>query len=520
MRRELFGVALLAALPLAATAREDDPHPAPPPAQPRATAPAPDAKADPRAWKTAIAEPKAVSPNGKKGLDWLIRHQREDGGWAQGEESEAMRGGGNPQGGDQSNVADTCIAALALIRSGSTPTEGPYKDAIARAVRFVEGKVEKSPSASESLSVTDVNGTRVQMKLGPNIDTFLASMLLSEAKGHMAAADQKGVDAALQKVIAKIEAHQKADGSFEGGGWAPVLAQAMSGKGINRARQAGARVSDLSLAQAENGAKVAAQGVPVAAPSLPTAAAPATELASATPAPTSGPGRIEGPVASTPSGLAGTPTATTPAPRLRSYAYSGRAAGGVGGGLGGRGAVGAGAAGVELYDKAASLGVLSDSVNTSRRVEKELIRKLAEAKDDRDRNEAKRALDGIADTRKVQEEAQKSVIARLDDKAFIAGFGSNGGEEFLSYMTIGESLVVKGGHEWETWDRSMADNLNRIQNNDGSWSGHHCITGRTFCTSTALLVLMTDRTPIPVDAKDKDQGPEKNKDKPGSKPGA
>ena len=42
----------------------------------------------------------------------------------------------------------------------------------------------------------------------------------------------------------------------------------------------------------------------------------------------------------------------------------------------------------------------------------------------------------------------------------------------------------------------MTANLNRMQNADGSWSGHHCITGRTFCTASALLVLMADRTPI------------------------
>ena len=49
-------------------------------------------------------------------------------------------------------------------------------------------------------------------------------------------------------------------------------------------------------------------------------------------------------------------------------------------------------------------------------------------------------------------------------------------------------------------DDAMTSNLNRIQNSDGSWSGHHCITGRTFCTSTALLVLMADRSPVPVSA--------------------
>ena len=99
------------------------------------------------------------------------------------------------------------------------------------------------------------------------------------------------------------------------------------------------------------------------------------------------------------------------------------------------------------------------------------------------------------------EAAQAAVIARLDDKQFIAGFGSNGGEEFLSYMSIGESLVVKGGDDWKSWDKSITQNLNRVQNKDGSWSGHHCITGRTFCTSAALLVLMVDRAPVPIAAK-------------------
>ena len=47
----------------------------------------------------------------------------------------------------------------------------------------------------------------------------------------------------------------------------------------------------------------------------------------------------------------------------------------------------------------------------------------------------------------------------------------------------------------------MTSNLERIQNKDGSWSGHHCITGRTFCTAAALLVLTVDRAPIPLAAK-------------------
>ena len=160
-----------------------------------------------------------------------------------------------------------------------------------------------------------------------------------------------------------------------------------------------------------------------------------------------------------------------------------------------------GSAGVELYSRAASVGVLQDSVNTNKVVAEGLRDKAANSKDKKERAEAKQQLAQIADAEKVQNEAQAAVVARLGDKQFVAGFGSNGGEEFLSYMNIAESLVVKGGDEWKRWDSEMTENLNRVQNDDGSWSGHHCITGRTFCTSTALLVLMADRTPVPVQAK-------------------
>jgi hypothetical protein len=98
-------------------------------------------------------------------------------------------------------------------------------------------------------------------------------------------------------------------------------------------------------------------------------------------------------------------------------------------------------------------------------------------------------------------EATQAIVKRLGDQQFIQGFGSNGGEEFLSYMNISETLLVKGGKEWEQWDKSMTENLNRIQDKDGGWSGQHCITGRTFCTASALLVLMADRAPVPLAAK-------------------
>ena len=68
-------------------------------------------------------------------------------------------------------------------------------------------------------------------------------------------------------------------------------------------------------------------------------------------------------------------------------------------------------------------------------------------------------------------------------------------------MNISETLLAKGGADWEKWDKQMTEGLTKAQDKDGSWSGQHCITGKTFCTAAALLVLMSDRAPIPVAAK-------------------
>ncbi len=85
--------------------------------------------------KPAVApavKPKPLSGNVNKGLAWLAKRQLKNGGWGQGEEAEAM-GHDQDQLRDKANVADTCMAALALIRSGSTPHSGPYQENVRRA---------------------------------------------------------------------------------------------------------------------------------------------------------------------------------------------------------------------------------------------------------------------------------------------------------------------------------------------------------------------------------------------------
>src|SRR5262245_8980417 len=140
-----------------------------------ATQPAP---ADGRAMAPAV-KPKELSNTVIKGLDWIAKSQRDDGGWSQGEESSHM-GSSNGNLRDLPNIADTCAAMLALIRSGSTPSQGTYSQNLRRGVDFLCAKIAKAPA--EGLSITDLQGTRLQQKLGTHIDTFMAALVLAEVK--------------------------------------------------------------------------------------------------------------------------------------------------------------------------------------------------------------------------------------------------------------------------------------------------------------------------------------------------
>lgn len=74
----------------------------------------------------------------------------------------------------------------------------------------------------------------------------------------------------------------------------------------------------------------------------------------------------------------------------------------------------------------------------------------------------------------------------------LSGFGNNGGEEFLSFLQTGESLVVNNDEDWKQWYDNMSGRILKIQNEDGSWNGHHCITSPVFCTATSVLLLTVE----------------------------
>ncbi|MGH9657451.1 MAG: hypothetical protein ACRD96_02845, partial [Bryobacteraceae bacterium] len=88
----------------------------------------------------------------------------------------------------------------------------------------------------------------------------------------------------------------------------------------------------------------------------------------------------------------------------------------------------------------------------------------------------------------------KATTSRLASPQFVAGFGSMGGEEFFSYLNISDSLKRAGGPEWTNWNSRITTQLVKLQNNDGTWVGHHCITGRVAVTGAAILTLLSGRS--------------------------
>lgn len=78
-------------------------------------------------------------------------------------------------------------------------------------------------------------------------------------------------------------------------------------------------------------------------------------------------------------------------------------------------------------------------------------------------------------------------LARTDSRPFEQA----GGEEYLAFYLVTECLLKEPRKDWQAWYPNVRDHLVKQQNGDGSWSGHHCITDRTFCTAAALLTLLS-----------------------------
>jgi Prenyltransferase and squalene oxidase repeat len=386
----------------------------------------------------APAEPRSAEDALKKGIEYLLKQQQPDGGWGQGGgwRQDLNKTGGrvdDKKAEDPSDVGNTCVSLMALVRNGDTSAKGDHKDSAAKAFDFICRYVEKADE--DSIYVTPVRDTQLQVKIGAYVDTFLAGWVLSELKSNLPDEDaEKRRAAALDKVVRKIEKNQKTDGTFAGNtGWAAVLSQGLCSKALNGAARSGANVSQQVLEKDKEGNLA---GLDVAKGAFTAPASPTAEPSSA---------------------------------------------------------------GVSLYRETAKLGGLWEKSRTNdqlrQKAEKVLADKDAPAPK---KAEAQQQLDSFAQDQKAAQAATKAVAGNLNNAKYVAGFGNNGGEEFLSYLNLTESLRDQGGKEWDEWKPKVKMTVSGAQNEDGSWAGHHCITGRTFCTSTALLALLAEKTPVPV----------------------
>ena len=346
------------------------------------------------------AAPAPVSTAVDKGARWLASVQGADGGWGQdgGEASSARPGERLESSGN--DVANTAVAALALLQAGRQ-----YEPQVERALAFVLQRIEASPA--DGLAITDRQGTQIQRKLGPCIDTFLSSMLMSQIDGRASTpALNARVRKALQKTVAKIEKHQQSDGSWNiAGGWAPVLGTSMASRSLFAAQNRGVAVDAAVLKRAET----------------------YTVSALSAPPPAAARGAAGGMVAAT----GGVASPAAPAE----------------------------AAGVPLYQSAQALEQLSRT-----------------------------AADRAQNAKQIS-----AIQGQLANAAFVGGYGSMGGEEFFSYLNISDSMKRVGGDPWSKWHADITQKILGLQNSDGTWAGHHCITGRVAMTSAAILNLTVDR---------------------------
>jgi len=357
---------------------------------------------------TTPVAPNEVRVAVEKGAKWLASVQGADGGWGQDggatshvRQTDRLESNGN-------DVANTAVAALALLRAGDQ-----YRPNVERAVDFILQRVEASPA--NGLAITDVKDTQIQRKLGPFIDTFLASMLLAQVDGTLAGANKARVRSGLEKCVAKIERNQKSDGSWNvGGGWAPVLGTSLASRSLFEAGKKGVKVDRNVMARADTYTVNSQKSV-----------ADSSFDGAAT---SSG----RGPIGRGGAGAAGG--------YVRSEALSA-------------------AAGVELYQGA------------------QVLEQLSRTEEDRKKNEKEIS----------------AIKSKLSEAKFVEGYGSIGGEEFFSYLNIGDSLKRSGGKEWRDWNSKITHKILKLQNNDGTWAGHHCITGRVAVTSAAILNLTSER---------------------------
>lgn len=381
---------------------------------------------DPELAKTAkiTVTPAPVAPFVNTSLDWLVKSQFSNGGWGSG--SHAAQNIKDP-----SKVAldpgTTAFAAMALMRSGSSLSDGPHKDNVKLALDFLLEITEKADPNAQYIS--SVRGTQPQAKLGQNID---ASMMVQFYSRILPQVEEDielwgRVKGAMNKCVKKIQGSQQADGSQGGGTWAGALQSSMAQSAMEVAQGQGADVDKEAYDRA-------------------------TEYNSN--------------------------YVNTETKAVNTSA----------------------AAGIPLYAVSSNQRATARGARSAKLIVAKAKKdgKLSEKAEVNEANIAKAAKELGLEDREIKGlqqsyAANQASYEQMQNERTLSGFGNNGGEEYYSFLQTSEALVITGGEQWTDWSGKMHQRLSKIQNKDGSWSGHHCITSPVFCTAAAILLLTADR---------------------------
>ncbi len=356
-----------------------------------------------------------IQPVVNDGLVWLGKAQLENGGYGAG--SHNRQGQMNPHA-VNTDPATTAMAAMALLRSGSTLKKGAYKEQLKKALSFLLNQVESV--SKDDAFITSEKGTQIQSKLGNNIDAVLTAQFFSNLlKEELDTKTKKRVEASLDICVDKIQRATDADGKIKGAGWAGVLQSGLATSALESAGSVGANLDEVVIASQKNYLK---NNYDEKSESVRT---------------TDGAGVILYSVSNS----------------ARGSAKDARKA-------------------KELIAKAKKEGKLNED-------DKVTVENLQDI--------------GISESEAIAYTSSYNVYNASKQQAqrndVMAGFGNNGGEEFLSFLQTGESMVVNDDNDWKNWYDNISGRLMKIQNEDGSWNGHHCITSPVFCTATSLLIL-------------------------------
>ena len=392
-----------------------------------------------------------------------------------------------------SDVANTSLAALALIRCGSTPARGPHAERLAKAVDYVCAVVKKAESGPS----IEPGGSQVQSKLGDNADTYVAALMLAEVKGRTGGGGGGGggddraarVSAALDTLAGKIAEGQTKDGArVDKPSAYRVLTQGLATRAAHRLRRAGVAIDPEVLRRAAGhavgefnnsldgdraGPCRGRAGIPLYTRAVNLLCLQETVLALR---PVSLSDTFKGPAV---------PAADSDDEAVGLFGGPAARAGGE-------------------PDNDCRESPKRGQSDKRKKASRERPEPAAADPDARGPGEFLSARERDL-VRTTYEKAMRGIADLHSDDQFLRGFGSNGGEEYLSLMFILESLALSAADDSGRrvhrvsgdWARAGNGYIIDSQNSNGSWTGMHCIFSRTFCTSAAVLALTaeTQRNP-------------------------